>query len=62
MRVDVMQNCSGNMIVNEFESLETIYESSDREVAEVMSDVHNFMFTHWLNAIKRSFNESTELN
>ena len=62
MRVDIMQNCRGNMVVNEFESLEAIYESSDREAAEVMSGVHYFMFTHWLNAIKRSFNDLTELN
>jgi hypothetical protein len=62
MRVDIMQNCRGNMVVNEFESLEAIYESSDREAAEVMSGVQCFMFTHWINAIKRSFNELTICN
>jgi hypothetical protein len=60
MRVDIMQSSGGNMVVNEFESLEAIYEPSDREAADVMSRVQRFMFSHWLNTIEREFKELTK--
>jgi len=52
VRVDVMVTHCGNLIVNEFESLEAVFEPSEREHAEVWGKLNRFMFQYWRRRIK----------
>jgi hypothetical protein len=38
--------------VNEFESLEAVFEPSEREHAEVWGNLNRFMFQYWRQRIK----------
>lgn len=56
VRVDIMQNDSGEMIVNEFESLEADHAHSDKTI-KVYYDFSNQMKMYYVNILCSCTNE-----
>jgi len=55
IRVDVMETRDKNLIVNEFESLEAVFETPLNAGAEVESHLKLFLLTYWVRVVERTF-------
>ena len=54
VRVDIMETDKGNWVVNEFESLEAIYEPPSRDAC-IVASVNSFLINYWCQVLKREF-------
>ena len=59
IRVDIMETFSGNLIVNEFESLEAVFEPSGHECGEVGARLREFLLTYWVTVVTQAFEQFT---
>jgi hypothetical protein len=59
IRVDVMETKHGNLIVNEFESLEAVYETPHNAGAEVEGHVKLFLMSYWVRKVECAFETFT---
>ena len=59
IRVDIMETSAGNLIVNEFESLEAVFEPSGHESGEVGARLREFLLTYWVTVVTQAFEQFT---
>ena len=59
IRVDVMETKHGNLIVNEFESLEAVYETPHNAGAEVEGHLKLFLMAYWVRKVECAFETFT---
>jgi hypothetical protein len=57
IRVDIMETLAGNLIVNEFESLEAVFEPSGHECGEVGARLREFLLTYLLTVLTQAFEQ-----
>ena len=60
IRVDIMETKGGNMIVNEFESLEAVFEPPHNAASSLVGGVKLFLMGYWVNIVTKSFQQFIE--
>ena len=60
IRVDIMKTAKGNLVVNEFESLEAVYEPPHDASAVHASCVKLFLMGYWIEVVTKTFSDFIE--
>jgi len=62
IRVDIMETATGNMIVNEFESLEAVYDTPHNASHQLAGCVKLFLMGYWVSVVEKAFQDFIIVN
>jgi len=57
IRVDIMETAIGNMVVNEFESLEAVYDTPHNASHQLTGCVKLFLMGYWVSVVEKAFQD-----